>query len=187
MPLVLRRIFGTKRLEVTREWRIIHNEEIYNLYSTTDNIRVIKLRKMEWAGHVARVGRGADRVLVGKPGINRNLIRYDKEVDINNKLNNHLKITSIINNIFRPQKTLKKTRIELYSTLALPVLLYGSENWTITARDARRITAAEMNCISKTAGCSWTDHKTITENAKELNTTAVLGENRNTERIFCNI
>jgi len=50
--------------------------------------------------------------------------------------------TSTLNNVFRPQKTLKKTRIKLYNALALPVLLYGSETWTIKARDARRITAA---------------------------------------------
>jgi hypothetical protein len=56
------------------------------------------------------------------------------------KLNNYLKITGIINNVFRP----KKTRIKLYNMLALPTLLYGSENWTIKSRDARRITAAEM-------------------------------------------
>ena len=91
MSLVLRRIFGTKREEVKREGRRIHNEEIYNLYSSTDIIRVIKLRKIKWAGHVARVGRGADRILVGKPGIIRNLILYDEEVDIDNKLNNYLK------------------------------------------------------------------------------------------------
>jgi len=53
-----------------------------------------------------------------------------------------LKITGILNNVFRPQKTLKKTRIKLYKTLALPVLLYGSETWTVKASTARRITAA---------------------------------------------
>ena len=47
------------------------------------------------------------------------------------QLHNYLKITGIKNNVFRPQKTLKKTRIKLYNTLALPVLLYGSETWTI--------------------------------------------------------
>jgi hypothetical protein len=66
--------------------------------------------------------------------------------------------------VFRPQKkTLKKTRIKLYNTLALPVLLYGSETWTIKARDARRITATEMRRIS---GYTWTDYKTNTQIAK---------------------
>jgi len=85
-------------------------------------------------------------------------------MDIDNKLHNYLKITGIINNVFRPQKTLKKTRIKLYNTLAL--LLYGSETWTIKARDARRITAAEMNYMRRTAGYTWADYKTNTHIAK---------------------
>jgi len=48
---------------------------------------------------------------------------YEKEVDIDNKLNNYLKITGIVNNVFRPQKTLKERRIKLYNTLALPTFL----------------------------------------------------------------
>ena len=88
------------------------------------------------------------------------MISYEKELDIDNKLHNYLKITSVINNVFRPQKTLKKTRIKLYNTLALPVFLYGSETWTVKARDARRITATEMKCMRRTAGYSWTDYKT---------------------------
>jgi hypothetical protein len=59
---------------------------------------------------------------------------------------------------------------KLYSTLALPTLLCGSENWTTKARDARRITAAQMK-YKRTVGYTWTDHKTNTETAKELNTT----------------
>ena len=50
------------------------------------------------------------------------------------------------------KKPLKKTRIKLYNTLALPVLLYGSETWTVKVRDARRITAAEMKYMRRTAG-----------------------------------
>jgi len=49
--------------------------------------------------------------------------------------------------------------------------LCGSENWTVGARDARRITAAEMKFMRKTAVCTWTDNKTNTEIAKELNIT----------------
>jgi hypothetical protein len=73
-------------------------------------------------------------------------------MDIDNKLNNYIKITGIINNVIRPKKTLKKTRIKLYNTLALPTLLYGSENWTIKVRGATRITAAEMKYMRRTAG-----------------------------------
>jgi hypothetical protein len=72
-----------------------------------------------------------------------NTISYEKKLDID-KVHNYLKITGVLNNVLRPQKTLKKTRIKLYNTPALPVLLYGSETWTIKAREARRITAAEM-------------------------------------------
>jgi hypothetical protein len=54
--------------------------------------------------------------------------------------------------MFIAQKTLKKTKIKLNNTLALPVLLHGSENCTIKARDARITTAAEMEYMRKTAG-----------------------------------
>jgi hypothetical protein len=70
------------------------------------------------------------------------MISYEGELDTDNKLNNFLKITGILNNVFGPQKALKKTRIILYNTLALPVLLHGSEIWTVQARDTRRITPA---------------------------------------------
>ena len=103
-----------------------------------------------------------------------NVISYEKELDIENKLHNYLKITGILNNIFRPQITLKKTRIKLYNTLALPVLLYGSETWTIKARDARRITAEEMKYMRRTAGYIRTDYKTNAQIAKELKITPIL-------------
>jgi len=84
-----------------------------------------------------------------------NLISYLGELDIDSKLNNFLKITGILNNVFRPQKSLKKTRIKLHNSLKLPVLLYGSETWTVKASDARRITAAEMKYMRRTAGYTW--------------------------------
>jgi len=66
---VLRRTFGPKRDKVTREWRKLHNKELNELFSSRNIVRVIKSRKMRWAGHVARMGerRGVYRVLVGKP------------------------------------------------------------------------------------------------------------------------
>jgi len=72
------------------------------------------------------------------------------------------------------KKTLKKTTIKLHNTLALPVLLYGSETWTVKARDARRITAAEMKYMRRTAGYTWTDYKTNAQTAKELKITPIL-------------
>jgi len=64
---LLRRLFGPKRDEVTRKCRKLHNEELNDLYSSPNNVRVIKSRRMRWAGHVARMGerRDAYRVLVG--------------------------------------------------------------------------------------------------------------------------
>jgi hypothetical protein len=76
--------------------------------------------------------------------------------------------------VFRLTKTLNKTRIKLYNALALPTLLYYSENWTVKARDAPKITAAEMKYMRTAAGYTWTDNKTNTEIRKELNITAVL-------------
>jgi hypothetical protein len=65
---VLRGIFGSKRDGVTGEWRRLHNEELNDLYSSPNIIRVIKSGRMRWAGHVARMGegRGAYRILVGR-------------------------------------------------------------------------------------------------------------------------
>ena len=65
---VLRSVFGPKRDEVTGEWRKIHNEELSDLYSLPNIVRMVKSRRMRWAGHVVRMGqgRGVYRVLVGK-------------------------------------------------------------------------------------------------------------------------
>jgi hypothetical protein len=64
---VLRKVFGPKRDEVTGEWRKLHKEELNYLYSLPNIVRVVKSRRMRWAGHVARMGedRGVHRVLVG--------------------------------------------------------------------------------------------------------------------------
>jgi hypothetical protein len=67
--MVLRRIFGPRRDEVTGDWRRLHNEELNDLYSSLNIVRVIKSRRMRWVGHVERMGeeKGVYRVLVGKP------------------------------------------------------------------------------------------------------------------------
>ena len=66
--MVLRRIFGPRRDEVTGKWRRMHNEELNYLYPSPNIVRVIKSRRMRWVGHVARMGEesGMHRVLVGK-------------------------------------------------------------------------------------------------------------------------
>jgi len=77
---VLSRIFWPKRDEVTREWRKLHNEELNDLYSSPNFVRVTKSRRMRWAGHVARMGekRGVYRVLVEKPEGKRPLRRLKR-------------------------------------------------------------------------------------------------------------
>jgi len=81
------------------------------------------------------------------------------------------------------KKTLKKTRINLYNTLALPVLLYGIETWTIKAMDARRITTAEMKYMRRIAGFTWhrlqnkfTHCKGIRNNSGSRQTTGIQEE-----------
>jgi hypothetical protein len=74
---VLRRILGPKRDEVTGDWRELHNEELNDLYSSPNIVRVIKLRRKKWARHVARMGERRDvyRGLMGKPEGKRPLRR----------------------------------------------------------------------------------------------------------------
>jgi len=85
---VLRRVFGPKRDEVIGEWRKLHNEEFSDLYSLPNIVRVVKSRRMRWAGHVARMveGRGVHRVLVGKPEGKRPLGRPRRRWEYNIKI-----------------------------------------------------------------------------------------------------
>ena len=81
-------IIVTKRDEVTREWRKLHNEELNNLYSSRNIVRVIKSRRMKRAGHVARMGEGIGvyRVLVWKPERMRPLGRPRRRWEDNIKM-----------------------------------------------------------------------------------------------------
>ena len=85
---VLRRIFGPKRDEVTGEWRKLRNEELNDLYSSPNIVRVIKSRRMNWARHVAHMGdgRGVYRVSVRKPEGKRPLGRPRQRWEDNIKL-----------------------------------------------------------------------------------------------------
>ena len=81
-------MFGPKREEVTEKWRKLHNEELNDLYSSPNNVRVKKSRRMRWAGHVARMGekRGVYRVSVGKPEGKRPLGRHRRGWEYNIKM-----------------------------------------------------------------------------------------------------
>jgi len=85
---VLRRIFGPRRDEVTGEWKKLHNEELNDLYCSSDIVRVTKSRRMKWVGHVARRGerRVIYRILVWKPERKRPLGRPRRRWEDNIKL-----------------------------------------------------------------------------------------------------
>jgi hypothetical protein len=85
---VLRRIFGPKGDEVRREWRKLHNEELNDLCTSPNIVRVIKSRRMRWAGHIARMGerRGVYRILVRKPKGKRPLGRHRRIWEDNIKM-----------------------------------------------------------------------------------------------------
>jgi hypothetical protein len=85
---VLRRIFGPKRDEATGDWRRLHNEELNDLYSSRNIIRVIKSGRLRWEGHVACMGeeRGAYRILVGRPKGRRPLGRPRRRWEDNIKM-----------------------------------------------------------------------------------------------------
>ena len=85
---VLGRVFGPKRDEVTGEWRKLHKEELSDLYSLPNIVRVVKSRRMRCAGHVARMGegRGVYRVLLGKPEGKRPLGRPRRRWEDNIKM-----------------------------------------------------------------------------------------------------
>ena len=86
---MLRRTFGSKRDEVAGEWKRLHNEELNDLYCSPNIIRVIKLIRMRWAGHVAHIGerRGVYMVLVrvpwGKRSFGRTTRRWEDDIQIN--------------------------------------------------------------------------------------------------------
>jgi hypothetical protein len=86
---VLRRIFGPSRDEVTEGWRKLHNEELHGLYSSPSIVRVIKARRMRWAGHVARLVEvmGAYKILAGRPEGRRPLGRPRRRWEDNIKMN----------------------------------------------------------------------------------------------------
>jgi hypothetical protein len=84
------KFFGKIQVPIIGEWRKLHNEELSDLYSLPNLVRVVKSRRMRWAGHVARMGegRGVHRVVVGKPEGKRPLGRPRRRWEDN--INMHL-------------------------------------------------------------------------------------------------
>jgi hypothetical protein len=84
----LRRVFGSKRDEVTGEWRKLHNEELSDLYSLPNIMRVVKSKRMRWEGNVARMGEGSgvNRVLVGRREVQKPLGRPRRRLKDNIKM-----------------------------------------------------------------------------------------------------
>jgi hypothetical protein len=76
-------------------------------------------------------------------------LSYKQEKGVTNKLTKFLKITGIINQVLKPSKVQKQTRLRTYNTLAIPTLLYISEAWTLKEQDKARIIAAEMKFPEK--------------------------------------
>ena len=85
---VLRKIFGAKRDSITGEWRKLHNPELHALYSPPNIIKDLKLSRLRWAGHVARIeqSKNAYRILVGKPESERSLGRQRRRWEDNIKM-----------------------------------------------------------------------------------------------------
>jgi hypothetical protein len=86
-------------------------------------------------------------------------LSYEEEKDLNTKITNSLKITGVINQIFKPNLVSKYTRIKIYKILARPTLAYGSESWTIQSNDRKILISGEMGFIRRTLAYTLFDHK----------------------------
>jgi hypothetical protein len=113
-----------------------------------------------------------------------NFISYEKHVDTDNKLNNYLKITGIIYNMFRKQKILKKTKYKQYNIIHWPFQLFYTvvKTGPLKQETQRGITAAKMKYMRKTARHTLSDYKTNKEIAEEVNITPNLYKTQNYDR-----
>jgi ABC-type ATPase involved in cell division len=83
------------------------------------------------------------------------------------KISKFVKSIGVINQVFKPSLVQQHTRLNIYRTVARPVLIYGSEAWTIRKADAKRLQAAEMKFMRKTAGLTLWDHKVMNKLKKK--------------------
>jgi hypothetical protein len=86
-------------------------------------------------------------------------LSYEGETDMSSKISKFVKTIRVINQVFKPSLIQQHARLNIYMTLARPVLIYGSEAWTIKKADEKRLQAAEMIFMKKTAGLTLWDHK----------------------------
>jgi hypothetical protein len=93
-------------------------------------------------------------------------LSYTDDKDMAIKISTFVKVTSVINHVFKPSQV---QRHRIYKTLAGPVLAYGSEAWTIRKADERRLTTDEMTFMRRTAVCSLVEHRMNKYILKELN------------------
>jgi hypothetical protein len=84
---------------------------------------------------------------------------YEGEKDMPSKISKFVKTIGVINLVFKPSFVQQRTRFNIYRTLARSVLIYGSEAWTIRKADEKKLQAAEMKFMRKTAGITHWDHK----------------------------
>jgi hypothetical protein len=84
-------------------------------------------------------------------------LSYEGEKDMPSKITKFVKTIGVINQVFKPSLVQQHTSLNIYRTLARPVLIYGSEAWTMRKADEKRLQAAEMKFMRKTAGLTlWT-------------------------------
>jgi hypothetical protein len=87
------------------------------------------------------------------------ILSYDGEKDMPSKISKFIRTIGVINQVFKPSLVQQHTRLNIYRTLARPVLIYGSETWIIRKPDEKRLQAAKMKFMRKTAGLTLWDHK----------------------------
>jgi hypothetical protein len=95
-------------------------------------------------------------------------LSYEREKDVTTKVSKFLQITGIINKVLKPSNVHWQTRLRICNTLVIPILLCGSEAWTLKEQDKSRITAAEMKFMRKTAKYTWQDHRRDQDITEEL-------------------
>lgn len=99
---------------------------------------------------------------------------YNGETDVHEKIKRFLKVTGLINRTLNANKTRRETRLKVYNTLAVPMLTYGSETWALKKSEKKRIEAAEMRFMRRTAGVTLRDRKRSEEIRETLNVTPVI-------------